>query len=87
MRIAAAQFAHGEVFDDALLRLVQTVVTGIKRLLNLCQIDLSIARALVPWQREHPIEIGAHDLILARRRREHAHPLRLAPRLLRDLFG
>ena len=87
VRIAAAQLAHGEVLDDALLRFVESVVPVVERALDFLEVDLLFARLLVPRQRQHPVEVRAHDLILARRRREHAHALRLAPRFLRDFFG
>ena len=36
---------------------------------------------------EHPVEVRADDLILARRRRQHAHALGLATRFLADFLG
>ena len=87
VRIAAAQLAHGEILDDALLRFVESVVPVVERRFDFLEIDLFFARLLVPRQRQHPVEIRAHDLVLARRRREHAHALGLAPRFLRDFLG
>src|SRR5436309_10966805 len=55
VRVAATQLAHGQILDDALLCLVEAVVTRVQRFLHLLQIDLRVARALVPWQREDPI--------------------------------
>src|SRR5689334_13483503 len=60
---------------------------GVERLLYFLEIDLGIAGPLVPRQRQHPIEIRAHDLIFTRRRREHAHALRLTTRFLPNLLG
>jgi hypothetical protein len=86
MRVAAAQLAHREVLDDALLRLIQPVVVLVERLLDLLQVDL-LDRVLVPRQREDPVEVRADHLVLARCRRELAHALRLAPRLLHRALG
>ena len=87
MRPAAPQLAHGEILEDALLRLAQPVVPDVERLLHLPELDLIGARFLVPRQRDDPVEICADHLILARRWREHAHALRFATRLLHHLLG
>src|SRR5438552_17948312 len=79
VRIAAAEFPHGEVLRDSLLRFLEPVMTAIQQLLDFLELDDLVAgRLLVPRQRQHPIEIGANDLILARRRLEIAHALELA---------
>src|SRR5688500_227719 len=73
VRVSPTKLADGEELDDAFLGFIEPIVTGIERLLNLLEIDLFSAGALVERQREHPIEVRANDLILAGRRREHAH--------------
>jgi hypothetical protein len=72
MRVAPAQLAHGEELDDPLLRFAQPVVPRIERLFDLLERDLLVPRALVPRQRQDPVEVRADDLILARRRRKLA---------------
>ena len=44
-------------------------------------------RVRAPRQRQHPVEVRAHHLVLARRRRQHAQPLDLALRLGQRLLG
>ena len=87
MRAAALELAHREIFEDALLRLAESVVPHVERLLHLPQLDLLRSRFLVPRKRDDPVEIRADHLILAGGRREHAHALRLATRLLHHLLG
>ena len=43
VRIAAAQLAHGEVLDDALLRFVEPVVPVVERAFDLLEVDLFLA--------------------------------------------
>ena len=87
MRVAAAlleQLSHREVLEDALLRFLEPVVPRVERGLHLLERDVLVARARVPRQREHPLDVVPQHLVFARRRRERAQPLRLAPRFLRD---
>ena len=86
--IAAAQLTHGEIFGDSLFRFLETVVAAVEQLLDFLQLDDLVAgRLLVPGQREHPIEISADNLILARGRRQIAHALDLTPSLLCRFLG
>ena len=68
MRIAATELPYGEKLDDALLRLEQSVVSRVQRLLDFLESDLLVAGTLVPRQREDPVEVGSDDLIFAGRR-------------------
>src|SRR4051812_35403245 len=88
MWVPTAQLSHGEILDDALLGFLQTVVPAVERVFDLLEIDnFFLGRALVPRKREHPVEICANDLVLARRGREIPHPLDLAPAFLGGLLG
>jgi hypothetical protein len=51
VRIASAQLADGEEFDDPLLRLVEAVVPRIERFLHFLEVDLLFARPFVPRKR------------------------------------
>src|SRR5262249_60247196 len=50
---------HGEIFDDALLDLLETIVIGIENLLGERQILLDL-RFFVPRNQEQPLELIAH---------------------------
>ena len=68
MRISAAKLSHRQIFRDAFLRLFQSVVPAVERVFDFLQVDHFFGdRSLVPGKSEHPVEIGANDLILARR--------------------
>jgi hypothetical protein len=86
VRIAAAQLAHGEILDDPLLGFVQTVVPVVERALNFLEVDLFFPGFSIPWKREDPVEIRPDHLVFTRRRRQHSHAFRLAPRFLSDLL-
>ena len=87
-RISTAKLAHREVFDDAFLCFVESVVFVTEGGFDARQRDLLIVRCpLVPGQGEDPVEIGAQHLILAGCRRQHAKAFRLATRFLHDLLG
>ena len=87
VRITATQLAHGEVLDDAFLRLAEPVMPAVECLLDLLQRDLLVAAVEVPGQRENPVEVSADDLVFARRAAELAEPFRFPPRLLADTLG
>ena len=77
MRIAptiAAQLPHREILEDALLGFVQTIVSVIECGFDLLKCYLVGARALPPRKREHPLEIVAQHLMLARCGRQRSEP-------------
>src|SRR6516164_3768164 len=76
---------HGEIFDDALLDLLETIVIGIEYLLGERQVFLDL-RLLIPRNREQPVEIIAHDGCFRRHRRHLTQLLELVLRLLTRLF-
>src|SRR3990167_5067864 len=61
-------FLHGEVFKDALLDLVQTVMVGIENRFGARQIQAHLALGL-PRYIDQPIDIGAHHGGFGRHRR------------------
>ena len=77
---------HREVLEDALLDLLEAEVVGVEHLLG----DLDVApdlRALLPRDRQHPVEVVAHDRRLGRHRAHRAKLLHLAHRLVAGFLG
>ena len=72
---------HGQILEDPLLYLLQTVVVGVQDLLGLLDVALD-ARALLPRNAQQPIEIVAHDGGLGRHRAHVAQLLQLRLSLL-----
>ena len=77
---------HGEVFDDAVLDLVEAVVVGVEHLLREVQVLLDLG-VLAPRDRQQPVEIVAHHRGFRRHRRHRAQLLQLGLRLLAGLLG
>ena len=71
---------HGEIFDDPLLDLFQTVVVGVQHLLGAAKVLLG-ARLHAPRQRQQPVEVVAADRRLGRHRRHRLKLLQLGFRL------
>ena len=78
--------ADGQVLEDALLDLHQPVVVFIQDLLGFPQVEI-IHRALVPGDREHPVEVVADDGRLGRLGMHLGQPADLRLELLPDLLG
>src|SRR5208282_744308 len=76
----------GEIFDDALLDLVEAEMVSIEDRLRRGKILLDL-RAPLPRDREQPVEIISHDRRLGRHRRHLPQLLDLAERLLARLLG
>ena len=76
----------GEVFDNAFLDFVETEMIGVQDRLGGRKILLDL-RALLPRDREQPIEIVAHDSRLRRHRRHLPQLFDLAERLLACFLG
>src|SRR3546814_2809604 len=75
---------HGEVFEDALLRLLEAVVVGVENLLRVLDVALHLG-ALLPGDREDPVEVVAHYSSLGRHRAHGAQLLQLRHRLFAGL--
>ena len=60
LHLLAAQLAHGEVFEDALLDLLEVVVILVEDLAGAGEIVV-VGRHHAPRQAGHPVEIGADD--------------------------
>ena len=75
----------GEVFDDTFLDLLEPVMIGVEHLLGVVQILLD-ARLGAPRDRQHPVEVIAHDGGLGRHRRHVLELLELALGLFARLF-
>ncbi len=72
----ARALLHGEVFKDALLDLLQTIMVVVQHLLGVLDVFLDLA-ALAPRDRQHPVEIIADDGGLGRHRAHRAQLLDL----------
>ena len=77
---------HREIFDDAVLDLLQPVMILVEDLLRLVEVALDLALD-APRDRQQPVEIVAHDGRLGRHRAHLAELLQLAERLLAGLLG
>ncbi len=58
------QLAHGQVFQDAALDLVQVIVVVLQDLAGLGDVDL-VGGGLVPGQGQYPVQVGVDDVVLA----------------------
>ena len=77
---------HGEIFDDALLDLVEAEVVGVEERLRGRQVLLDL-RLLLPRNRQQPVEVVAHHRRLGRHRRHLPQLLQLAERLVARFLG
>ena len=79
------ELAHGQVFEDALLDLLEVVVVGVEDLARPAQVE-PVAAGLAPGQDRQPVEIGADDRVLGRAGVHAGQPLELALRLAQHLL-
>ena len=79
------QRLHGQVLEDPLLDLLQAVVVLVEDPLGVDDVQLLLG-LLAPGQRQHPVEVVAHDRRLRRHRRHHAQLLELLLDLGQRLF-
>ena len=79
------ELAHGEIFDDPPLDLVETVVVLVEDAPRLGDVDRRLLGQL-PRQLDQPIEIGAHHAVFAGGFRHALQPAQLLARLLLDLL-
>ena len=79
--ILSTRSVHGQVLEDPLLRLLQTEVILVQDSLRFDEVGVLFA-VLAPGQREHPVDVVAHDGRLGAHRRHH---LELADLLLAPL--
>ncbi len=74
------QLAHGQVFEDPLLDLLEIVMVGVEDLAGPPQVE-PVAAGLAPGENRQPVEIGPDDRVLGRARVHSGQPLELAFRL------
>jgi hypothetical protein len=72
---------HGQVFEDAVLHLLEVVVVGVQDLLGLLEVDL-FRGLLAPGQRHQPVEVGPRHGVLGGGGRHAGEPVQLPHRLL-----
>ncbi len=77
---------HCEIFKDALLDLLQTIVILIQHLLGVRQVVVDLA-LLAPRQTDKRVDIVAHDRCLGRHRRHQLELLEFRVGLLLGLLG
>ncbi|EGE55682.1 hypothetical protein RHECNPAF_890098 [Rhizobium etli CNPAF512] len=77
---------HGQIFDDALLDLVETEVIGFEDLFGIVEIGLDL-RLLAPRNAEQPVQIVAHDGGFGRHRAHLTQLLQLRIGLFTGLLG
>ena len=76
-RRVRVQFADREVLEDPVLHLLEVVVVGVEDLARVG--DVEVVLGLVrPGQLDQPLEVGADDAVLGRRRRQFLEPRELA---------
>ncbi len=80
-RAVLLQLAHREVFEDALLDLLQAVVIVVQLLARLGDVDRLLGGD-VPGQARHPVEVRLDDAVLRRLRGQFCQAVELAIRLL-----
>src|SRR5262252_10724183 len=77
------ELAHAEVFEDALLDLLQTVVVFVEYPPRLVQVEMVGSRD-APGQLHQPLEIAAHHTRLSRLRMQALKPRQLLAAFLGD---
>src|ERR1700722_1675250 len=77
---------HREVFEDAFLDLLQAVMIVVEHAFGGADVALHLG-AVLPGNRQQPVEIVAHHLRLGRHRTHGAKFLHFAQRLVARLFG
>ena len=81
--LVALQLADRQVLEDALLHLLEVVVVRVEDVARRLDVELVLGRDR-PGQLDQPLQVGARDGVLGRRRLHHLEPLEL---LDRDLLG
>ena len=76
--------AHGEVFEDPLLDLLEAVVVLVEDAGGFLDVELVVGRD-VPGQADQPVHVGPDDADLGRGRRDPAHPVDFLDRAGLDL--
>ncbi len=71
------EFAHREVLEDPVLDLLEVVVVGVEDLAGMADVEVVLG-LLRPGQLDQPLEVGADDPVLGRRRWQLFQPRELA---------
>ena len=79
------QLAHGEIFDDAPLDLVEVVVVVVEDAAGLGDVD-RLVLGQRPRQLDQPVEIGAHHAVFAGRLGHALQAAQFLARLILDLL-
>ena len=77
--------AHGEVFEDPLLDLLEAVVVLVEDAGGFLDVELVVGRD-VPGQADQPVHVGPDDADLGRRGGDPAHPVHFLDRAGLDLL-
>ena len=84
--IVGIELAHREVFENAILRLLEPRVLVVHDALGLLEVD-DLVGPLRPRQRDDPVEIGARHGVFRGRRRHLRQAIELAQRFLLHGLG
>ena len=83
--LVAAQLAHGDVLEDALLRLLETVVVFVEHAPHLGDVEAIGRSARFHGRSRDPLDVVERDLVLGAGRVHRAHARQLAARGLHRL--
>ena len=80
------ELPHGQVLEDAILGFLEARVVGVEDALGQRQVD-DLVGALVPGQRDEPVEIGARHRVFGRGHGHLRQAIELAERLFLHQLG
>ena len=83
---ASGQLLHGQIFEDALLGLFQTVVSAVQQGSSFLNVDVDFFQ-FVPRQVENPVDVIAGHAVFGRRGRHLTQLAHLAQAAFARLFG
>ena len=81
-----AQFADGQILDDAVFDFFEAVVVLFKNFAGVGNVEVVLG-GFLPGQRDHEVEIGLDDTVLGGLNRHAAHPVQFAQRLFVCFLG
>src|SRR5262245_380268 len=80
------QLAHGEIFENALLDLLEPIVIGLENATGVRDVD-GLGIRVLPRKLHEPVEVGTYHRVLTRAFGHALESLQLLARLLLDLLG